>query len=570
MSDAGLRRLLERAIAEPPADLEARVFRTRRHPWRWTAAAAAFVLVAGAMAWSLAQDPGPDGRVVGSPTEGLGRYPIGRGQDVATWLPKGFRESRRTARTSTWKGPGGVTIAAGTSTPISVPDVEPIRRHLAPGQMAGYATRSGATYVVGCSVARCWVRVTGEVRRDRELRILARRVAAGVTVPDRLSSAGTGLPPSLHVADARPEAQRATYVYRFVFDDTVPATLDGMLLSQLPFAYPLPPTGSTVTLTLGALPEHAGFDPVVVDGQIVGWMEMDHRLVEGPKPVISFIDDERLQGYLVPGRGFVWTDELFARRDPLLTTTTAASSIPTIAALPREVVLVNVGPGEGGQERRVDVFGLDGAKVASLPGWRTHDQAGPGHEVLVAPDGRLYALTRSGLRASSAPPPLTHDRCGPVGPAGRVCGSEPGVHDVEPTITLERDGEVPRRITGSPIPMLGGRWRGYWGGGAELGPDGRTILATFVAECESPSMYLIDLVTGRAYQPQTGGEIRESVGMGWSDAGEAIVNFTTGVCGSAADEPGVYRLRPDGTVAGVIIRFTSPDPVYPVLVEVPD
>jgi outer membrane protein assembly factor BamB len=60
MNDAGLRRLLERATVEPPADLEARVFRARRHPWRWTAAAAALVLVAGALGWSLAREPGDE------------------------------------------------------------------------------------------------------------------------------------------------------------------------------------------------------------------------------------------------------------------------------------------------------------------------------------------------------------------------------------------------------------------------------------------------------------------------------------------------------------------------------
>jgi hypothetical protein len=567
MSDAGLRRLLERATAEPPADLEGRVFRRARHPWRWTAAAAAIVLVAGAVGWSLAGEGTDPSRIASDPGGELGRFPIDEVHpSVVTWLPSGFEQTARDPGSTTWSGPNSVTITAGSGEPIAVPGSQSIPRP-PPGGLHTVSTSEGITHVAGCSVSLCWVRVTGDVDQDRELRILARRVAAGVTARDRLSSAGTDLPSSLGVADPRPEAQQSKYVYRLAFDDTVPSSLDGKLVSQLPFAYPPPVAGSIVNLTLGALPEHAGFDPVLAAGRLVGWMEMDFRLVDGPKPVISFLQEERLQGYLIPGEGFVWLDELFGRRDAT-TTTIDRDVVPELGSIPSEVVVVNAGPGEDGQERRIDVFALDGAKVASLPGWRTHDQAGPGHEVLVAPDGRLYALTRSGLRPSSAPPPPSHDRCGPVGPAGqRVCGSEPGVHDVEPTITLERDGQAPRRITGSPIPMLEGRWRGYWSGGPELGPDGRTILATFLAECDSPSMYFVDLVTGRAYQPQTGGEVRESAGMGWSDAGEAIVNFTTGVCGSAADEPGVYRLRPDGTVAGVIIRFTSPDPVYPVLVR---
>ena len=564
MSDAGFRRMLERATAEPPADLEARVFRAARHPWRWTAVAAAVVLVAAGLAWSVARR---DSTKVGLTTDqgvpSIGMHPVGDGSTVATWLPAGFRETVRDPSHTTWRGPKGATIT-WVSQPSWGPCAVPCAREpFAPGYAAERQQLSDGARLVWCNGGSCGLEVHGVSELD------AVRVAVGLVSRDRLSPDGTQLPEGLVVQETRPATDRNNYVYRFVFDETATGE-EEQLLSQLPFLYPAPPPASIVTLTVGAAASYEGFEPVRSEGQLVGWIDSRLASASGPKPVVSFLKEDRLQGYVLPGRGFVWADRLFARRDPIVTTTTEASSVPTIAALPSEVVLVN-GSSEDGRGVQIDLFGLGGAKLASFPGWRTHEQSGPDHEVLVAPDGRLYAITRSGLRASSAPQPPTHDRCGPPGRTGeRVCGSEPGVHDVEPTITVERDGQAPRRITGSPIGRLGTQWRGYWGGGAELGPDGRTILATFIAECESPTMYFVDLVTGRAYQPQTGGEIRESVGMGWSAAGEAIVNFTTGVCGSAADEPGVYRLRPDGSVAGVVTRFTGPDPSYAVLVHVPD
>jgi hypothetical protein len=565
MSDAGLRRLLERATAEPPADLEARVFRTARHPWKWTAVAAAIVVVAGVVAWSLASKPSDSTPASGEHLGELSRVPIGSVQpSVVTWLPDGFRETARDYGSTTWSGPHGATITAGTAEPIRVPGSQPVARP-AVGTMATYVTPKGITHVVGCSISLCWVRVTGDPEDDN-LRIIGLRVAASVIGRDRLSSDGTSLPNGLAVAETRPVGARNNYVYRIVFDDTAGAA-EGQLLSELPFfEYPAPPPASIVTLTVGAAAHYDGFEPVRSDGPLVGWVDTRLTKVDGPKPVVSFLKEERLQGYLIPGQGFVWADQLFARRDSA-TTTTAVSSVPPIGALPSEVVLDYLGASQG-IDGRVDVYGLDGTRLASLPGWRPHDQAGPGHEVLVAPNGRLYALTRSGLRASSAPPSLSHDRCTPTNrPGERVCGSEPGVHDVEPTITLERDGRASRRITGSPVPKVMGQWEGYWSS-AELGPDGRTILATFSGECESPSVYFVDLVTGRAYQPQSGGEIRESVGMGWSSAGEAIVSFSAGVCGTAAPTPGVYRLRTDGSVAGIVTKFT--DVSYAILVDVPD
>jgi hypothetical protein len=83
---------------------------------------------------------------------------------------------------------------------------------------------------------------------------------------------------------------------------------------------------------------------------------------------------------------------------------------------------------------------------------------------------------------------------------------------------------------------------GHWAG-VQLSPDGRSVLAQWSAECESPQAYLIDRRT-RSMR-RLGAVADESLGLGWTRDRSAVVYFPSGVCG------GSYRLGPGVFAVGL-------------------
>jgi hypothetical protein len=79
---------------------------------------------------------------------------------------------------------------------------------------------------------------------------------------------------------------------------------------------------------------------------------------------------------------------------------------------------------------------------------------------------------------------------------------------------------------------------GHWAG-VQLAPDGRTLLAQWSAECETPQAFLVSRRTGSARR--LGGAADDSIALGWTNDGQALIYFPTGVCGGTyRDGAGVY------------------------------
>ena len=95
-------------------------------------------------------------------------------------------------------------------------------------------------------------------------------------------------------------------------------------------------------------------------------------------------------------------------------------------------------------------------------------------------------------------------------------------------------------------------------------PDGRWVLATWSGECESLTAFLlptsgdgpVTTIDGRAGLA----DAIESSGIGWSPDGRAVVKLGTGVCGAAADEPGVHLFDPADRRTELVITLSDPRP----------
>jgi hypothetical protein len=79
-------------------------------------------------------------------------------------------------------------------------------------------------------------------------------------------------------------------------------------------------------------------------------------------------------------------------------------------------------------------------------------------------------------------------------------------------------------------------------------PDGETLLAQWLSECETPIAYFVPVASRRARpvaSPRNGAPV-ESVVVGWTAGGRARVFFPAGVCGSGDERPGLYVVALDG------------------------
>ena len=86
-------------------------------------------------------------------------------------------------------------------------------------------------------------------------------------------------------------------------------------------------------------------------------------------------------------------------------------------------------------------------------------------------------------------------------------------------------------------------------------PDGKTLLAQWSAECEVPIAFLIPVAGGKPRS--VAGMLRqppESVGLGWSPDGLAVVFFPNRACGTGYGGPGIYLVSTDGKPVRAIVK----------------
>jgi hypothetical protein len=195
-----------------------------------------------------------------------------------------------------------------------------------------------------------------------------------------------------------------------------------------------------------------------------------------------------------------------------------------VAALPPQGLVTRATTG-------VVLVDLHGHVLRRLDGFRLDEVAEPARrprEVLLRKGSHSYALGSRGVRPVPRLRggwPRTQTGCHP-GPAPFVICGYPWSRRARPsTIYLRGRKVVSRR-------------RGYWRS-VELSPDRRSLLLQWSGECEVPTAYL-----ARA----DGGGLRaaaaESVALGWTPSGRAVLDLPRGGCAGSARRPGIYLLDP--------------------------
>jgi hypothetical protein len=192
-------------------------------------------------------------------------------------------------------------------------------------------------------------------------------------------------------------------------------------------------------------------------------------------------------------------------------------------------------------------FDID-AELQLLPGkviLREH-----GRRFILDPKRRRFVSFRAGLSTPSAKPAGLSRDCRAEANQGQrwylVCG--PSVRSTAHPATIEvLDHGRMRTIAGAPPrayrgPFADGLWQSV-----ALSPDGKTLLALWSAECEEPTSFFIDVATGRM-RAVTGErdwkKAPESVPLGWSSRGQAVVNLLPGGCGDGSEPAGIYLIEP--------------------------
>jgi hypothetical protein len=122
----------------------------------------------------------------------------------------------------------------------------------------------------------------------------------------------------------------------------------------------------------------------------------------------------------------------------------------------------------------------------------------------------------------------------------RVCYSSRADRGIQ----VLRGGRVEDVAVEDPPGASGGHWR--W---AALSPNGETFLATWSGECEIPTAFTFAARGGEPV-PVTGEtdwtRAPESEALGWTTGGEPIVRLLRGICGTGADDPGIYLFADSG------------------------
>lgn len=176
---------------------------------------------------------------------------------------------------------------------------------------------------------------------------------------------------------------------------------------------------------------------------------------------------------------------------------------------------------------------------------------------------RLLAAVRPGDTIDAVPadrsdaPPGCESAATAGGVRVALCGGEAQRRQRVESISPTGDQRV------LAVAPQGSYGRGSWRS-AMPSPDGRWVLATWSGECEIPTAFLLPAtgdepaitVDGRAAFAGAA----ESVGIGWAPDGRAIVQLGTGLCGSAADQPGVHLVEPGSLDRRLVIRQPEPGP----------
>jgi hypothetical protein len=76
-----------------------------------------------------------------------------------------------------------------------------------------------------------------------------------------------------------------------------------------------------------------------------------------------------------------------------------------------------------------------------------------------------------------------------------------------------------------------------------LSPDGKTLLLQWSGECETPSAWFAS-ANGGQLRPVAGNAADESVALGWTNAGRAVVVFPRAACGYGIVRAGIYLVEP--------------------------
>jgi hypothetical protein len=104
---------------------------------------------------------------------------------------------------------------------------------------------------------------------------------------------------------------------------------------------------------------------------------------------------------------------------------------------------------------------------------------------------------------------------------------------------VEEGGERRSLPLAAPTASPAGHWA--W---MAVSPNGETLLAQWIAECEVPVAYLVPAVGGTP-RPVVAKDV-ESIALGWTAAGDAEVALPKGVCARGSIRPGVYTVPAAG------------------------
>ena len=311
----------------------------------------------------------------------------------------------------------------------------------------------------------------------------------------------------------------------------------------------LPPEGPPVSLHPASGTSH-----VHADAPIQG--------IEGPGTVWTGTELVVWGGVLAEGNdlpagaGMIWTAPEAATEASTDTTMPESSAAPTpsswtgpgVAELPPSGIAI-------ADDGELVLHDFEGNELARATGSVVSQ--------LQSSNDRMLAAVRPGETVDAVPADRSDvpSGCETASTSGGVrvalCEGEPQqpqrIERVSPTGDRQVLAEAPDGSNGL------GHWRS-----AAPSPDGRWILATWSGECESLTTFL---VPARGDAPtitidgQSGLEgATESAGIGWAPDGSAVVQLGTGVCGTAAEEPGVHLLNPATRESRLLLRQPEPGP----------